>query len=136
MSHAGLLLTLAIAHQPLDRALRASLDALSDPAAVILQLTFGLLAFPLGVLLLAFLLKPLAADKAAEAFLGGSNGLVVAALGAGWVVGGYAPLRGGGEWANFADGVREVFFVRGLGLGAGGLVLWWMGVRSVGDEWV
>lgn len=96
VSNPRLLFSLPIAHQALERALRAPLDPLADPASVILQLALRLLTFALGVLLLAFLFEALGAEKAAQAFLGGSHGLVVAALGAGWVVGGHSPLRGDG----------------------------------------
>lgn len=123
MSRPRSLLTLSIPRQPLDRALHAALRPLSDPAPVILQLTLGLLALAFRILPLAFFLEPFGAEQAAEAFLGGPDGLIVAALGAGWVVGGDTALRGDGEWTEFADGVGEVFFGRRLGFGIVGLVL-------------
>lgn len=123
VSQPRFLLALAIAHQPLERALRAALDPLADPAAVVLQLALRLLAPALRVLLPALLLQPLGAEQPAEAFLGGPDGLVVAALGAGRVVGRDAALRGGGERAHFADGVGELFFVGGVAFGVLGLLL-------------
>lgn len=123
MSRPRSLLSLPIPDQALDRTLHAALGPLSDPAPVILQLTFGLLALALRILPLAFFLEPFGAEHAAEAFLGGPDGLIVTALGAGWVIGGDAPLRDDGEWTEFADSVGKVFFGRRLGFGIGGLVL-------------
>lgn len=123
VSQTRFILSLSIPHQSLERALRAALHTLSDPAAVILQLALRLLTLPLRVLLPTLFLEFFRAEQAAEAFLGGPDRLVVAALGPGRVVGRDTALRGGGEWAHFADGVGEVFFVGGSRFGIGGIVL-------------
>lgn len=86
MSHARLLLLLAIAHKPGHSALDAALDALPDPRAVVPQLALGFLAFSLGVLALAGLLQARDAQGAAEGFFGGADGLIPGAFGAGGVV--------------------------------------------------
>lgn len=51
------ILSLSIPHQPLERALRAALHTLSDPAAVVLQLALRLLTPPLRILLSTLFLE-------------------------------------------------------------------------------
>ena len=76
--------------------------------AVVRKLTLGFRTLAQGVLLLAFFLQPFSTKQAADSFFGRANGLIIATLGAAWVIG--RDAAGGGDCvgANLADGMGGI----------------------------
>jgi hypothetical protein len=117
-----LLLLRLIARQTRKRATNSPANTITHTLAQIAQLTLSLLAFALGILLLASFAHTLESESAAEGLFAGADGLVPRAGGAVGVVFRDA-LRADGEGADVGAGLGDVFAGFGFGFLLLGLVL-------------
>lgn len=117
-----LLLLRLITSQTRKSAAHSPTDAIAHALSKIAQLALSLLAFTLGVLLLASLAHTLEAERASESLLPGADSLVPRAGGAVGVVLCDA-LGADGEAADVGAGVRDVLAGFGFGFLLLGLVL-------------
>jgi hypothetical protein len=119
-----LLLLRLIARQTRNRTAHSPTNTIAHALSKIAQLALGLLAFALGILLLAGFAHALEAQGASESLFAGADGLVPRAGGAVGVVFCDA-LRADGEAADVGAGVGDVFAGFGFGFLLLGLVLGW-----------
>jgi hypothetical protein len=117
-----LLLLRLVASQTSKSATDSPTNTITHAFSKIAQLTLRLLAFALGILLLAGLAHPLEPESASEGLFAGADGLVPRAGGAVGVVLRDA-LCADGEGADVAAGVGDVFAGFGFGFLLFGLVL-------------
>ena len=110
-------LLLTIAHQRRRRTPHRARHPIADSLSEIRQLTLGLLALALEILLATLTFQALVAEEVAQRLLAGADGLVPGALAAVWMVLG---RRAGGaerEGPRLDRGFRGRVFGRGVGAG-------------------
>jgi hypothetical protein len=117
-----LLLLRLVASQTSKSATNSPTNTITHALSKIAQLTLRLLAFALGILLLAGFAHPLEPESASEGLFAGADGLVPRAGGAVGVVLRDA-LCADGEGADVGAGVGDVFAGFGFGFLLFGLVL-------------
>lgn len=105
-----------------QRAANSATNAVTDALSKVADLSLCLLGLAVGILLFAGLAHAFEAERAAQSFLAGADGLVPGAGAAVGVVGCDA-LSADGETTDVAAGVGEVIAGGGFGLLLLGLVL-------------